>query len=78
MKAFERFFTVLKKAHKSDINNWHDFNLLYIEIKYPLGTSLDSKEILIPNCAHKHSETAYIVYTATSEQGHTAPSYGGG
>ena len=41
LKAFERVFTVLKKAYKPDIDNWHDFDLLYVVKKDLLGTSLD-------------------------------------
>lgn len=68
MKAFERFFSLLKKAYKPDITNWYDFDFLYIEKKKPTGTFLYSKEILILNCAHKFSETAYKAYTAASGQ----------
>ena len=47
MKAFERFFIVLKKAQKPDTNSLHDFDLFYDEKKHPWRTFLDSKEILL-------------------------------
>lgn len=71
MKAFERFFTVLKKAQKPYTNSLHDFDLLYDEKKHPRKTFLDSKEILLLT-AHSN------VVRLPTKRVRAVPSYGGG